>query len=120
MLLGSMESILKSRRAIVLTFVIYSCIHWTFDYIFGNTPVNILKLGGSIARYNYFVNVLGYVVVTLAFLALIILFAKDKTHWIIGGLIGLFAAAAMNSIIMLISYCIMIRSLQRPMGEAIL
>jgi hypothetical protein len=97
--------------AIAVSFLFHSFIHWFFPYIFGETPLKIMKLGTGDGSKNYIINLVSYTVITLVPISLIALVVKHKVKWVNGAVIGTLISIALNVLVVSLAYYIMIRNL---------
>lgn len=60
-----------------------------FPILFGETPVNLLGLGGRNGSFNLIINILSYSIITLLITTIVSFGASDQRKRLISNLIGI-------------------------------
>lgn len=78
-----------------LTFILTVFI---FPLVFGETPVNILKLGSRVGEKNYLINITSYILISIGISMAISVISKKKLKWIKGVIFGTVITALLVTI----------------------
>jgi len=69
-----------------------------FPVVFGDTPVNLLRLGSVSGERNYYINLFSFLLITTVLYGVTCLFIKEKVKWIVGGIFGICITALLLTV----------------------
>jgi hypothetical protein len=85
-------------KGILTSITLYVLLFIFFDYIFGETPVNLLGMDGHSGISNLFINLFSYGIIVFTIALIVSIFLDIRRNWLISNIIGIVVAIFLSFI----------------------
>jgi hypothetical protein len=85
-------------KGVLTSITFYVLLFIFFDYIFGETPVNLLGMDGRSGISNLIINLFSYGIIVFTIALIVSLFLDNRRKWLISNMIGIVVAIFLSFI----------------------